>query len=102
MSWPNLNQKLFIPPESKNQNSGWRGNPPFLIPALWNIGILLHKKATLGKHFEPECIFWDYHTFKENEGDFVYTSDSEAIAFENWAPSQPDDNTGTVYRLDSQ
>ena len=25
------------------------------IPALWNIGILLHKQATLGKHFEPEC-----------------------------------------------
>ena len=25
-------------------------------PVLWNIGILLHKQATLGKHFEPECM----------------------------------------------
>ena len=31
------------------------GNPSSLIPALWNIGILLHKQATLGKHFRPEC-----------------------------------------------
>ena len=30
--------------------------PPSLIPALWNIGILLHKQATLGKHFRPECM----------------------------------------------
>ena len=35
------------------------GNPSSLIPALWNIGILLHKQATLGKHFEPECISHD-------------------------------------------
>jgi hypothetical protein len=27
-----------------------------IIPALWNIGILLHKQATLGKHFYPECM----------------------------------------------
>ena len=25
-----------------------------LIPALWNIGILLDKQATLGKHFGPD------------------------------------------------
>ena len=31
-------------------------NPPSLIPALWNIGILLHKQATHPKHFWPECI----------------------------------------------
>ena len=31
------------------------GSPPSLILALLNIGILLHKKATLGKHFGPEC-----------------------------------------------
>ena len=30
-------------------NSG-SGNPPFLIPALWNIGILLNKGATSNKH----------------------------------------------------
>ena len=38
----------------KYWNAGRSGNPPFLIPALWNIGILLHKQATLGKHFEPK------------------------------------------------
>ena len=27
----------------------------FKSQALWNIGILLHKQATLGKHFGPEC-----------------------------------------------
>ena len=31
------------------------GNPPSFIPALWNIGILLHKQATRAKHFEPKC-----------------------------------------------
>ena len=30
--------------------------PPSLIPTLWNIGILLHKQATLGKHFWLECM----------------------------------------------
>ena len=30
---------------------------PSLIPTLQNIGILLHKKANLGKHFQPECIY---------------------------------------------
>jgi hypothetical protein len=28
---------------------------PSLIPALWNIGILLHKQATRTKHFDSEC-----------------------------------------------
>ena len=27
-------------------NAGRSGNPPALIPILWNIGILLHKQAT--------------------------------------------------------
>ena len=31
------------------------GNTPPLIPVLWNISILLHKQATHGKHFGPEC-----------------------------------------------
>ena len=35
--------------------AGGSGNLPSLIPALWNIGILLHKQATLGKHFELDC-----------------------------------------------
>ena len=30
---------------------GRSGNPLFLIPALWNMGILLHKQATQTKHF---------------------------------------------------
>ena len=33
------------------------GNPPSLIPALWNIGILLHKQATQTKHFDGECTY---------------------------------------------
>ena len=36
-------------------NSSGSGNSPSLIPALWNIGILLHKQATHVKHFCPEC-----------------------------------------------
>ena len=39
---------------TKYLNPGGSGNHPFLIPALWNIAILLHKQATPGKHFEPE------------------------------------------------
>ena len=39
----------------KYWNASGSGSPPSLIPALWNIGILLHKQATLGKHFRPEC-----------------------------------------------
>ena len=27
-------------------------NPPFLIPTLWNMGILLHKKAKLRKYMQ--------------------------------------------------
>ena len=34
---------------------GGSGNPPFFISAIWNIVILLYKKASLGKNFEPEC-----------------------------------------------
>ena len=41
----------------KYWNASRSGSPPTLIPALYNIGILLHKQATLGKHFWPECIF---------------------------------------------
>ena len=37
-------------------NASGSGFPPSLIPALWNIGILLHKQATRIKHFCPECI----------------------------------------------
>ena len=37
-------------------STGGRGNLPSLIPALWNLGILLHKQGTLAKHFGPECI----------------------------------------------
>ena len=34
--------------------AGW-GKLPSLIPALWNIGILLHKQATRAKHFVGKC-----------------------------------------------
>ena len=39
----------------KYWNASGSGFPPSLIPALWNIGILLHKQATWTKHFCPEC-----------------------------------------------
>ena len=39
----------------KYWNAGWSGNPPFLILALWNIGILLHKLVTRTKHFDGKC-----------------------------------------------
>ena len=42
----------------KYSNAGGSDLTSFLIPALWNIGILFHKKATLSKHFETECK-WD-------------------------------------------
>jgi hypothetical protein len=32
------------------------GMPVFFILALWNIGILLHKQATLGKNFCPSVV----------------------------------------------
>ena len=38
----------------KYWNADGSGNPPFLIFALWNIGISLHKLATCAKHFEPQ------------------------------------------------
>ena len=31
------------------------GNPPSLIPDLWNIGIFFYLQATRVKHFGPEC-----------------------------------------------
>ena len=37
-------------------NAGGSGNPPSLISALWNIGILLHKQATHAKYFDSECM----------------------------------------------
>ena len=40
----------------KYWNASGSGSPPSLIPAVWNIGGLLHKQATLGKHFRPECM----------------------------------------------
>ena len=40
----------------KYWKAGESGNPPSFIPALLIKGILLHKQATKGKHFCPECI----------------------------------------------
>ena len=39
----------------KYRNACRSGNPPSPIPALWNIGILLHKQAIRTKHFDGEC-----------------------------------------------
>ena len=39
----------------KYWKAGGSGNPPSLIPALWNIGILLNKQATQTKHFDGQC-----------------------------------------------
>ena len=45
----------------KYWNASGSGSPPSFIPAPWNIGILLHKQATLGKHFLPECTYIHYN-----------------------------------------
>ena len=42
---------------------GRSGNSPSLIPALWNIGILLHKQATRNKHFETECKYVNMYMY---------------------------------------
>ena len=42
----------------KYWNASWSGFPPSIIPALQNIGILLHKQATWIKHFCPDCIMY--------------------------------------------
>ena len=39
----------------KYWNGSGSGSPHSLIPALCNIGILLHKQATQTKHICPEC-----------------------------------------------
>ena len=52
--------KCFHTIRIKYWNASGSGSPPSLIPALWNIGILLHKQATLGKHFPPECILFGF------------------------------------------
>ena len=41
--------------------SSGSGSPPFFIPALCTIGILVHKQATRIKHFCPECIIAYYY-----------------------------------------
>ena len=48
----------------KNWKAGGSGYPPSCIPALWHIGILLHKHAIRTKHFDPECIC-SRHTLKK-------------------------------------
>ena len=40
----------------KYLKTGGSSNPPSLIPALWNLGILLQKQATLTKHFDGQCM----------------------------------------------
>ena len=40
----------------KYWKAGGSGNPPFLIPALWNIGILLYKQAKLRKDMQHSVL----------------------------------------------
>ena len=44
----------------KYWNANGSGPHPSFVPALWIIGILLHKQATLGKHFCPQCNYNSY------------------------------------------
>ena len=37
--------------------AGGIGNPPSLIAAFWNIGILHQEHATCTKHFDVQCTF---------------------------------------------
>ena len=46
--WPNLNHKFWKP--------GRSGNPSFFIPTLWNIGILLYKKAKILGILSPSVL----------------------------------------------
>ena len=49
ISLQNSNHKVFYTIKIKYWNASGSGFPPFLIPALRNIGILHHKKAKLQK-----------------------------------------------------
>ena len=46
----------------KYVNASGSGFPPCLIPAIWNIGILHHKKAKLPKHMQHSV-----HIFKHSD-----------------------------------
>ena len=46
-------QALYVK-RIKYCKAGGSGNPPSLIPALWNIKFLLHIEATRAQHFEPD------------------------------------------------
>ena len=47
----------------KYWNASVGGSSPFLIPALWNIGILHHEKAKLRKHMRQSVGIY-LRTFK--------------------------------------
>ena len=66
---PKFKLQIFHVIRIKYWNAGGSGNPPSLIPTLWNIGILLHKQATQTKHFDGqcnknECVHLQLHYFK--------------------------------------
>ena len=51
---------------NKYLNAGGSGNPPSLIPALWNIDILLHKQATRTKYFDGKHMQFQKFIFGES------------------------------------
>jgi hypothetical protein len=59
-------------------NAGVSGNPPPPISALWNIGILLHKKATRAKLLEVVIFLSLYYLSRWAKGqfyNFIFISD---------------------------
>ena len=50
----------------KYWNASGSGFPPSLIPALWNIGILYHKKAKLRKHMRQSVCGFMHNFHKKS------------------------------------
>ena len=67
ISWPNLNQKLL-----------------FFIPAIWNMGILLHKQATHAKHFVTSVIFGQIFRTPTTVFKFFFSRGGIIIKFSVW------------------
>ena len=60
------------------------GNSPSHIPAIWNIGVLLNKKATHPKHFWPEC---NIVHLQEQSPNFSVTSFISKLYFQSCSVS---------------
>ena len=64
-----------------NASGSGSGPPPSFIPILLNIGILLHKQATLGKDVEPECTYAQLRSAILLQKLVVYISADDSILF---------------------